>query len=137
MKNNNKGMTLVEIVVAFVLLMIVIVGFAGFFTRSMLWAARSNRDTKGVAMAREYTDASMLSLPTEIQPDSSVDVILNNDADNPVSRYDLTRTATAKITYRGDPVLVEEKTMVMTTITANQNDDSTQTIEYRIFKNPW
>ncbi|MDR1689701.1 MAG: prepilin-type N-terminal cleavage/methylation domain-containing protein [Clostridiales bacterium] len=59
--SNNKGMTLTEIVVAFVLFMIIVTFFAYFFVTSMRWTAKSNKDTTTVAVARLFTDTAMVS----------------------------------------------------------------------------
>jgi lipopolysaccharide export LptBFGC system permease protein LptF len=78
---NNKGVSLVEIVVALVLLMLVISGFSAFFTQSMLWAARSNKDTTSVAQARMYTDSNMIQ-DISISSDLADIVSSNVDTDS-------------------------------------------------------
>lgn len=69
---NNKGMTLVELVCALILIMIVITGFAWMFTMAYISAHRSQDQH------RNYTEAKKLSDNVMASPQKVLDAALDN-----------------------------------------------------------
>lgn len=76
---NNKGMTLVEVIVAWTILVLIVCGFSYFFMQSILYARRAQSDTLGVSSARALSDNSLANLAkAELETDLS-GIGLNTD----------------------------------------------------------
>jgi len=94
---NNKGMSLVELVVAVVFLMIVVTGFSVFFTQSILQTAKSGGDTKNYMTAKRFADNVLAG----IQDDASALSAFNSGAYN--TEYVDGGVETVYIEYKGMP----------------------------------
>jgi Tfp pilus assembly protein PilV len=93
---DNKGMTLMEIVVAFILFMLIVTFFAMFFVTSMKWTAKSNKDTSSISKARMYTDNAMIS---DLPASSSNDIhVITSNSDKTSAE----RNVNTKIIWRGN-----------------------------------
>jgi len=86
---NEKGMTLVEIVVSLVILAMVVSFYCLFFLLSVIWTSRSNKNISTMATVRNVTDNAMINVPASVSASGDLDI---NDLDITVAPVDTTAT---------------------------------------------
>lgn len=130
MIRNNKGMTLIELVIAIILLMMIITAFSMVFTQALLWTGKSNKDTTNIATARKYMDNNLSGLLTL----SDYDPLLSTGAL-------VSRPGKVEIKYANESG-TETKTPLHITVTVNgetadpdaQNRSEAREIKYHLFR---
>jgi len=111
---NEKGLTLVEIMVSLVILAIVVSFYCLFFILSVVWTSRANKNITAMAAARRVTDNAMINVPgadMEIEPDEA-------DLD-----AEVTSTATtATIKWNGGEETARDVQRIDVELTHNDNE---------------
>jgi type II secretory pathway pseudopilin PulG len=134
MLKNNKGMTLIELMTALVLLMIVVTGFSVFFTRTILWTIKTSNDTANYVTAKKFSDNSMAGMITNILDPDELTELHENLEDNFGTKIVNGGLINVSIAYQNGTTDTDNRNILYVTVEADTpSETAAREIRYHVF----